>query len=42
MANHSININKTNDHLKPLNTEKTMAYGIGNPGSGLGQAQQGG
>ena len=41
MVNNSININKTNNHLKPLNTKKkTTTYSIGNPGPGLGQAQK--
>ena len=36
MVNNSTNINKTNNHW----TKKTMAYDIGNPGPGLGQAQK--
>jgi ATP/ADP translocase len=42
IVNHSININITNNHLSPKFIEhkkKTMTYGIGNQGSGLGQAQ---
>jgi hypothetical protein len=29
-------------HLNSLNTKKTMAYDVVNPGPGLGQAQKGG
>jgi hypothetical protein len=42
MANNSTNINKTNDHLLPqlIEHKKTTTYDVGNPGSGLGQAQK--
>jgi hypothetical protein len=43
MVNNSNNINKTNNHLSTQNIEhkkKTITYGIGNSGPGLGQAQQ--
>jgi hypothetical protein len=30
----------TISHTTILNTKKTMTYGIGNPGPGLGQAQK--
>ena len=29
----------TTSHLNSLNTKKTMTYGIGNPGPGMGQVQ---
>ena len=40
----STNINKTNNYLSPRTFEhkKLTAYGIGNTGPGLGQAQKGG
>jgi hypothetical protein len=36
MANNSININKTNNHLSSLRTEhkKTTTYDVKNPGPG--------
>jgi len=42
MSTISANINKTNNHFSPHTTEhksKTITYGIGNLGPGLGQAQ---
>jgi hypothetical protein len=39
MIDNSINIHKTNKHLLIEHT-KTMAYDVGNPVSGLGQAQK--
>ena len=38
MVNNSNNINKTNNHLKQLNS-KEKTYGVGNPGRGLRQEQ---
>ena len=35
MVNNSTNINKMNNHLKPLNTRKTIICGVGNLGYGL-------
>ena len=42
IVNNSTNINKTNIHIpsQTLNTVKTMTYGVGNTGPGLGQAQK--
>jgi hypothetical protein len=45
-GHNSTNINRTNNHLKPLNTKKDLniswAHGIGNPVSGWGQKQKSG
>ena len=42
MVNNSTKINITNNDLSPQTTEhkKTMAYVVGNPNPGLGQAQK--
>ena len=42
MVNNSTNINKTNNHLslQTIERKKTMAYGVGNRGPGLGQVQK--
>ena len=43
MVNKAINIEEkraTIFYLGPLNTTKTMTYGVVNPGPGLGQAQK--
>jgi hypothetical protein len=42
MVNNSTNINKINNHLSSLLTEhkKNMTYDVGNPDSGIGQAQK--
>jgi hypothetical protein len=44
MVNNSTNINKSNNQprltLNHWTQKKTMTYGIGNPGPGLGQAHK--